>query len=322
MRDERKGKTTVNHPSYFWIASLLLLVFVVSKTRYSFGSVEEPSCYGFIRDGALALNCRGERTTGLDLAIEGFAVSSDGNWLAIKRTIVKPGGQNGVGQAVDNSKLIGLSNNAVKAIDLDPNVIWSSCGRLLIVHDQTSIFDPVLDKPFRMAGYSLVRCSTDQTVTVGYPEQDAMKLTHSLWLGRPTKRLLSNSNAYLGFDISLNGDFVAFKDMREGGVDSLCLAKGEMSPHCLRDLFLPGPALSVSDTGHVLYEQYTADGCYSGNGVHFSKNSKNVVDACISIFDWSLEQTAPKLIEDLAHNPQWIPNAGPVKSWLRKRIKV
>lgn len=317
--DKSNKKAIANYPS-FCIASIFLVAFAVSGGRYSFGFADEPTCYGFIRDGGIVLNCRGETTTSLDLAIEGFAVSSDGNWLALKRVSAKPG------QASPNtSKLISLISNSVKDITVKPfpNAVLSSCGRILVVHDQTSTFDPVLDMPSRLSGYSLFRCSADQRVTIGYSEQEEITaLPHKLWAGRVTKRLLSDSTFYLGFDISPSGEFIAFEEVHKAAVNALCLAKGEMSPHCLPDVSLPGPVVSVSDTGHVLFEQSTEDGCFYRDGFHFSRNSKNSNDACVSIYDWTSEQTAPKLVADLGRSPQWIPNAGPLKAWLRKRIKV
>jgi hypothetical protein len=284
----------------------------------------DSGCYAFIRQGGLVVNCAdGEQST-TDLKLEGFAVSTDGRWLALERT--RPGPTRT--EEINDSKLVSLRENTVSSISMFPHSFVGSCGRILALDRGRAPVDVIAGAPFLKNPFRLFRCNADAGVVAGYVElsRDAKQPGHKLWTGAHPKTMLSEFNAYLAFDVSPNGNYIAFAGMEgDAVVRKLCVSEQGKPAECLSNLTIAGNTLSASNSGEILFEQSTAEECSYQDAWHFRRSSAQASenrDACVAIFRWRKAQTAPEMTEPLGRHPQWIPDAALLKAWMRRPVKI
>jgi hypothetical protein len=149
----------------------------------------------------------------------------------------------------------------------------------------------------------------------------------TLITGYPPTKVVYEFNHYLAFDVSPNGEYIAFTGTSgdDGVVDRVCVTRKGQALECAAGLSIVGSSVSVSDSGQVLFEQYTAQECVYQDQWHFAPSAgKNEQgrDGCAGIFRWQVGQREPEPVEPLGVAPQWIPNASLLQEWMRQPIKL
>jgi hypothetical protein len=312
----------------YFLPSWLTAVLLLSNCR-SAGTeapVAESGCYGFIRQGALVLNCSGQTQATPDLDVEGFAVSPDGNHLALMRSDSVPLDQY-TSRQINESKLVDLRTRTTGEIQFYPDVVVGSCGKLFAFDDRRGMHDLIAGVWLSKRPYTIFRCSENEAVITGYTDtkKDGSHLGRKLLTGHPPTETISAFNHYLAFDVSPNGQYIAFSATRghDGVVDRVCIKSNAQSPECKTDLPIIGP-ISVSNSGQILFEQHTEQECVYDDHFHFAPNVEKKdenLDACVGIFQWRVGQREPEALEPLGREPQWIPNAALLQEWMRQPIK-
>lgn len=318
----------------FMRVSLLLAILILSGCRSAVTEtvatqtpIPDSGCYGFIRQGAVVLNCSGKTQATPDLGVQGFAVSPDGSHLALSRSHSVPVNED-TSRQVNESKLVNLRTKEFTETKFYPDVLAASCGKLIAFRDSKEILDLVDGRAITKTPYTLFRCSKNETVIVGYTATSpAGYRGRALLSGYPPARVISEFNDYRAFDVSSNGEYIAFTATGgdDGVVDRLCVVRNNEASECAENLLISGSGLSVSDSGQVLFEQHTGQECVYEDHWHFAPNTEKKEedrDACVGIFRWQVGQREPEEIEPLGREPQWIPNASLLSEWMRQPVKL
>src|SRR5688572_14850083 len=257
------------------------------------GSATPSGCYGFVRDGALLLDCGGSVKATPDLNLEGFAVSSDGMWLALRLSeAVK---DKTTGKLINKSNVLNLQTKVAKPMGFYPHDLVSSCGTLLGVDlndDSYAQRDILTGEVLRRESYKAFQCSLDKGVVIGrVKEEPAWRLMS----GYPPQTTIS-SDGFVPFAVSANGQYVGFVQ-----ANSICVVRSSQQPKCVTTEGIS--PLSVSDTGEVLFARHTTQGCKCEGMWRFSPSTTESNDACLGIFRWHSEMAEPLMLHTIGRDP-------------------
>ena len=310
-----------------WFVGLLTILILASckpkdnptlTTSFQEGSAGS-FCYGFIRNGALVLDCDGKIESSRDLHLEGFAISQDGDWLALKLSRVEAVDRN-TETTISASQLINLNANVAKRIDTDDDLV-ASCGTLLASKargDSESRLDLLKNAPFNRKPYSLFRCSEDASTVIGQVIENAV-LGDGDWrlmTGYPPQKTILQAHgltAVAAFDVSPSGEYFSYFDDTASSGRKVCVVRNGHEPECVPTRGTS--PLYVSDTGQALFEAPTGEGCKFVDSWHFSPSPlEKSSDSCPAIFQWHAGLASPKMLQSLGRNPQWIPHPDKLKA--------
>jgi|SRR6185437_3095562 len=140
----------------------------------------------------------------------------------------------------------------------------------------------------------------------------------ALYLG-PTRIAAAGSAAHYEFNISPNGQYVAYASDRQ----PLCVWSTAGTQCAAANMIDTSHDLvSVRDDGDVLVAMGTADQCVFKSSVDYKlakPNDKKTAN-CVGIGHWRAGMGSPEIVEAVGREPQWISpaTANLLRAWARK----
>jgi hypothetical protein len=284
--------------------SLLTASYLVAINVMRVSAQKSVGAYAFLRNGDLWVKDKEQlhRLTSLGTYLD-FAVSSDGSYLALIRTLKKGGAK---------AELIVFEmreSNSPSPVEVSITTrVLETCGiRGTLDQRLSSLNDLLAHKSLTEPEYADFRCSADRRVVVGYKRESYKELTVR---GHPEQTLSLDSSANL-LDVSPSGGFAAFYTTNTG-TSHLCVWEIGETPVCILDQNV-SDRISVSDSGDMIFATNSGESCLFKDGEHYSMKplpGYETGDTCPDVAHWHKGMNEPEILEHLARHPQWLTGRG------------
>jgi hypothetical protein len=270
-------------------------------------SASEAPCYAFQNNGDIYVSCQGRKEKVTDGGtVIGFAVARDGSSVVLNRHKFRVQGEGSVEQTPDRVEIISLEGDfPTRTL---PGMRWHrlvpSCGTVLVFAPPqgSSAQDLLHGSRLCFEDYVHFRCSADRSVVAGVTAANREVLK----TGVPPQRQIVAAPPQHGrilYDVSPNGRFVGYYWAGE-----LCVSERDGGRTCIH-FANSHDRLSVSDSGEIVLDVGTGETCYFRDMWHGSLEplpGYDEGDECMGVGYWKPGERAPRILERLGRNPQWI----------------
>jgi hypothetical protein len=306
------------------LSSLACLPLQARQDKRKVGDAE--LCYAFLHQGDLWTVCQGKRE---HIALGGkafeIAVSADGSSLAF---VEGESWSAATGVIKSKSILVSLkvpfktSTTETESSRLPD--LHATCGTILIHNGDGSAIDMLSGKPLGFAPNKFFRCSSDRRVVAGtvgilpvqYSRDDYQANLSVRVNGEETEQLPIYVRQGDRFDVSPNGEHLAYFRVEINGSIQLCTMKVAAQPACVEEEHADGSdgfplsdEISISNLGGVLYTAETEGECVYKDEQHPSRKrlpGYSEAGPCNGIYFWRPSMQSSVQLEGLGRHPQWI----------------